>query len=332
MTKSPGKNGFGGNLARILASGAFAVTGELGPPRNGSREDVVRKTEHLVGNVDAVNVTDNQTAVVRMSSLAACLIAQKRGLEANMQMVCRDRNRIAMQSELLGAHALGIKNVIALTGDHQKFGDHPEAKNVFDLDSVSLIGTIKKMRDEGKLLSGRDLDGDDGRPGFFIGAAFNPFADPESFRVLRAKKKIDAGADFLQSQCLFDMERFKRFMERAVDLGLAERAFFLAGITPLKSAGMANHMKNKVPGVIVPDEIVKRISGVPKEKQAETGITIACEQIEELKTLKGVAGVHLMPVEWEHMVPAIVERAKLLPRPAFAGPLADPSAPRRPGE
>jgi methylenetetrahydrofolate reductase (NADPH) len=290
------------------------VTGELGPPRSSSREEVVEKAKHLKGNVDSVNITDNQTAVVRMSSLAAGLILQGEGTEANMQMVCRDRTRIAMQSDILGAAALGINNLLVLSGDHQKFGDHPQSKNVFDLDSVNLIAAVKMMRDERRLLSGQEMP-EGTEPRLFIGGAYNPFADPEDYRVLRAAKKVEAGVDFLQSQCIYDMPRFKKFIARAVDMGLTEKAYFMAGITPLKSLGMAKYMKNNVPGVSVPDDLIKRMAGVPKDKQVDEGIKMACEQIEEMKNLKGVAGVHLMLIEWEHMVPRIVEEAKLGPRP-----------------
>ena len=300
------------NLEKVLASGQFAVTGELGPPPNASREEVVEKAKHLKGNVDSVNITDNQTAVVRMSSLAAALILQEQGTEANMQMVCRDRNRIAMQSDILGAAALGINNLLVLSGDHQKFGDHAKAKNVFDMDSVNLIHTIKIMRDERRLLSGRELP-EGSEPRLFIGGAYNPFADPEDYRVLRAAKKLEAGVDFLQSQCIYDMPRFKKFIARAGDMGLTEKAYFMAGITPLKSLGMAKYMKNSVPGISVPDELIERMKGVPKEKQVDEGIKIACEQIEEMKNTKGVAGVHLMLIEWEHMVPRLVQEAKLGP-------------------
>ncbi len=300
------------NLEKVLASGQFAVTGELGPPRSANREEVVEKAKHLKGNVDSVNITDNQTAVVRMSSMAAALILQEQGTEANMQMVCRDRNRIAMQSDALGAAALGINNLLVLSGDHQKFGDHPQSKNVYDMDSVNLIRTIKMMRDERRLLSGQELP-EGTEPRLFIGGAFNPFADPEDYRVLRVAKKVEAGVDFLQSQCIYDMPRFKKFMARAVDMGLTEKAYFMAGITPLKSLGLAKYMKNSVPGITVPDELIERMKGVPKEKQVDEGIKIACEQIEEVKSMPGVAGVHLMLIEWEHMVPRMVQEGKLGP-------------------
>jgi methylenetetrahydrofolate reductase (NADPH) len=305
------------NLEKVLSKGEFAVTGELGPPRNARAQDVVEKTKHLLGNVDSVNVTDNQTAVVRMSSLAASLIAQREGLEANMQMVCRDRNRIAMQSDILGAAALGIKNLLILSGDHQTFGDHPDAKNVYDIDSINLIRALKNMRDEGRLMSGKEIPAD-GRPRLFIGAAYNPFADPEDYRVIRAAKKVEAGVDFMQSQCIYDMERFRKFMKKAYDMGLTEKCYFLAGVTPLKSLGMAKYMKNSVPGITMPDSYIERLKGVPKEQQALEGIKMACEQIQEFKEMKGISGVHLMLVEWEHMVPQIVKEADLLPRPKAA--------------
>ncbi|MDR2460081.1 MAG: methylenetetrahydrofolate reductase [Deltaproteobacteria bacterium] len=304
------------NLQKILAAGHFAVTGELGPPRSADGGNVKEKAGHLSGFVDAVNITDNQTAIVRMSSMAASAIALSCGLEPIYQLVARDRNRIALQSDLLGAYALGIRNVLALTGDHQRFGDHPQAKNVYDLDSVSLIATIRKLTDEGKLLSGHEMP-PEGRPHFFIGAAYNPFADPEEYRVLRAAKKIKAGANFLQSQCIYDLERYARFMKRAVDMGLTEKCYFLAGITPLKSLGMAKYMRDKVPGITIPPEYIKRLEGVPRDKQAEEGIQMALEEIEFLRSLPGVAGVHLMFVEWEHMVPSIATRAHLAPRPEF---------------
>jgi methylenetetrahydrofolate reductase (NADPH) len=219
-----------------------------------------------------------------------------------------------MQSDILGAAALGINNLLILSGDHQTFGDHPEAKNVYDLDSINLIRTLKTMRDEGRLMSGQELP-EDGRPIMFIGAAYNPFADPEDYRVLRAAKKVQAGADFMQSQCIYDMDRFRKFMARAVDMGLTEKTYFMAGVTPLKSLGMAKYMKNSVPGITMPDSYIERLKGVPKDKQAELGIKMAIEQIEEFKQMKGISGVHLMLVEWEHMVPTIVKEAKLIPRP-----------------
>ncbi|MDZ7598193.1 MAG: methylenetetrahydrofolate reductase [Desulfobacterales bacterium] len=300
------------NLKKILDAGHFAFTGELGPPRGANVAAIIEKAKFLVGNVDSVNITDNQTAMVRMSSWGASLIAMQAGLEPNYQMVCRDRNRLAMQADILGAWAHGIRNMLCLSGDHQQFGDHPQSKGVFDIDSMQLIGMVRKMRDEGKFLSGGDIDDS---PKMFIGAAANPFAEPFDWRVHRLAKKIQAGADFIQTQCIFNMDKMRRWVQQANDMGLTEKVYILAGVTPMKSLGMARYMKLKVPGMDVPDDIIDRIKGVDKKKQADEGIRIACEQIQEFKEMKGVAGVHLMAIEWEHRVPEIAERAKVLPRP-----------------
>ncbi|MGE5257858.1 MAG: methylenetetrahydrofolate reductase [Hyphomicrobiales bacterium] len=302
----------GSNLEKVLAAGHFAFTGELGPPRGAHAEEVRKKAQYLKGRVDSVNITDNQTAVVRMASWAACLLLIQEGIEPNYQMVCRDRNRLAMQADILGAYALGIRNLLCLSGDHCQFGDHPNAKGVFDIDSMQLISMVKKMRDEGKFQSGSELDG---APKMFIGAAENPFADPFEWRVHRLAKKIEAGVDFIQTQCIYNMPKFREFIRQANEMGLTQKAYILAGITPMKGLGMARYMKSKVPGMDVPDEIIKRLQGVAKDKQAEEGIKIALEQIAELKEMKGVAGVHLMAIEWEHRVPEIAERAGMLPRP-----------------
>jgi methylenetetrahydrofolate reductase (NADPH) len=302
----------GSNLEKVLTAGHFAFTGELGPPRGAHAEEVRKKAAYLKGQVDSVNITDNQTAVVRMASWAACLLLIQEGIEPNFQMVCRDRNRLAMQADILGAYALGIRNILCLSGDHCQFGDHPTAKGVFDIDSMQLIGMVKKMRDEGKFLSGAELDG---VPKMFIGAAENPFAEPFEWRVHRLAKKVEAGVDFIQTQCIYNMPKFREFIRQANDMGLTEKAHILAGVTPMKSLGMARYMKTKVPGMDVPDDTIKRLQGVPKDKQGEEGIKIALEQIAEFKEMKGVAGVHLMAIEWEHRVPEIAERAGMLPRP-----------------
>lgn len=302
----------GSNLEKILEAGHFAFTGELGPPRGTSVEHVKEKAQHLVGHVDMVNITDNQTAMVRMSSWAASLVVKELGLEPNYQMVCRDRNRLAMQADILGAYAHGLKNILCLTGDHQQFGDHPNAKGVFDIDSMQLIAMIKQMRDEGKFLSGEEIEEP---PRFFIGAAANPFADPFEWRIHRLAKKVEAGCDFIQTQCVYNMDKMREWIKMANDMGLTEKTYILPGITPMKSIGMAKYMKSKVPGIEVPDDVIKRLQGVDKKKVADEGIKIACEQIEEFKEMKGVAGVHMMAIEWEHKVPEIAERAKVLPRP-----------------
>jgi methylenetetrahydrofolate reductase (NADPH) len=307
-------NGYkaGSNLEKILKSGQFAFTGELGPPRGANADEVRHKASFLKGNVDAVNITDNQTAMVRMASWAACLILLQEGLEPNFQMVCRDRNRLAMQADILGVYAHGIRNMLCLSGDHQQFGDHPTSKGVFDLDSMQLISMVKRMRDEGKFLSGADLDV---APKIFIGAASNPFAEPFEWRVHRLAKKIEAGVDFVQTQCIYNMKKFREFIKRANDMGLTEKCYILAGVTPMKSVGMAKYMATKVPGMDVPDEVIARLQGAGKGKVAEEGIKFACEQIQEFKEMKGVAGVHLMAIEWEHKVPEIAEQAGVLPRP-----------------
>ena len=302
----------GSILEKVLTAGHFAFTGELGPPRGAHAEEVRKKAAHLKGCVDSVNITDNQTAVVRMASWAASLILIQEGLEPNYQMVCRDRNRLAMQADILGAYALGIRNMLCLSGDHCQFGDHPTAKGVFDVDSMQLISMVKGMRDEGKFMGGAEVDG---RPEIFIGAAANPFADPFEWRVHRLAKKVKAGVDFIQTQCIYNMVKFREWIRQANEMGLTEKVFILGGITPMKSLGMAKYMKSKVPGMDVPDDVIARLQGVPRDKQAEEGIKIALEQIAELKEMKGVAGVHLMAIEWEHRVPEIAERAGMLPRP-----------------
>jgi methylenetetrahydrofolate reductase (NADPH) len=302
----------GSKLEQILSRGEFAVTGELGPPKGADTSVVERKAKLLRDNVDAINVTDNQTAIVRMSSIAVSALLHRMGLEPTMQMVCRDRNRIAMQSDLFGAYALGIRNLLCLSGDHQRFGNHPTAKNVFDLDSMQLLQMVKRMRDEKKVLGGDEIEG---ATEFFIGAAANPFADPFEFRVIRLGKKAAAGADFIQTQCIYDMAKFERWMQMIRDRGLHEKVHILAGVTPLKSVGMARYMKEKVAGMEIPDEIIERMKKAGKEKAKEEGIRICVEQIQRLKQIPGVHGIHLMAIEWEEVVHEIVEQAGLLPRP-----------------
>src|SRR6056297_4350268 len=301
----------GSKLEKMLEAGHFAFTGELGPPRGANIEAIKKKAEPLKGVVDSVNITDNQTAVVRMSSWAASLLAIQEGLEPNYQMVCRDRNRLGMQSDILGAYALGIRNMLCLSGDHQQFGDHPQCKGVFDIDSMQLIQAVKGMRD-GKFINGQEVDEP---PRMFIGAAANPFAEPFEWRVYRLAKKVAAGADFIQTQCIYNMEKMREWVKQANDMGLTEKVYILAGITPMKSLGMARYMKKNVPGMDVPDSLIRRLKGVEKKQQSKEGIEIACEQIEEFKEMKGVPGVHLMAIEWEHKVPEIAEKAGVLPRP-----------------
>ena len=304
----------GSRLERILTSGEFAVTGELGPPKNGNAEHVREKARLLKGSVDAVNITDCQTAIVRMSSISAGLLTLAEGVEPVIQMTCRDRNRIGMQSDILGAAALGLKNLLCLTGDHQKFGNHPGSKGVFDMDSIQLLGMVKTMRDEKKFQCGEVIKSHE--PRLFLGAAANPFAGPsEQFRAARLAKKVANGADFVQTQIIYNVERFARFMQAVRDLGLHKKVHILAGVTPPKSVGMARYMKSSVPGMDVTDEVIKRMQGA-KDKEDE-GINICVDIIRQVREIEGVAGVHIMAIEWESAVPEIVSRAGLATRPVF---------------
>jgi len=313
----------GSNLEKVLRAGHFAATGELGPPTSANREVIEEKAQHLKGNVDSVNITDNQTAVVRMSSISVAVMLMELGIEPNIQMTARDRNRIAIQSDLLGAAALGVKNLLCLTGDHQTFGNHPMAKNVFDMDSISMLMMVRDMRDKGVVQSGDEMDVP---PRFFLGAAANPFADPFDFRPYRLAKKVKAGANFIQTQIIFNVPKFAEYMKRVGDLGLLDDVYVLAGVSPIKTSGAARYMATKVPGMDVPDEYVQRmvdaIKGIPKEETKarraawqEEGINICVEVIQQVKEIPGVSGVHIMAIEWEEAVPTIVEKAGLLPRP-----------------
>jgi methylenetetrahydrofolate reductase (NADPH) len=300
----------GTNLEKILESGGFAVTAEAGPPRGGVASVMQRKGEILKSYCDALNVTDNQTAIVRMSSISGCILLKQMGVEPVMQMVCRDRNRIALESDILGAVALGIGNFLCLTGDYQSFGDHPTAKSVFDLDSIQLINTIRQMRDEKIFLSGEKISGE---VPAFIGAAENPYADPFEYRVARLAKKVKAGADFIQTQAVYDLDKFAQYMKMITDQGLDKKVHILAGVIPIRSVGMARHMRDNVPGVAVPDKIVTRMEDA-KDAKAE-GLNITLEIIDQLKDILGIHGIHIMAVGWEDIVPVIVEKAGLLPRP-----------------
>jgi len=302
----------GTNLEKVLESGGFAVTAEAGPPKGTSARVILRKGELLHSCCDAVNVTDNQTAIVRMSSLAGCVLLKQQGVEPLMQMVTRDRNRIAIQSDVLGAIALGIGNILCLSGDHQKFGNHPTAKGVFDIDSIQLIQTLKNIRDEKKFICGDEISGE---APLFIGAVENPYADPFEFRVVRLAKKVKAGADFIQTQAVYDVAKFAKWMEMVVDRGLDKQVHILAGVIPIRSAGMARYMRDYVSGVSVPDELVTRMEEAKEAK--EEGARIILDIIEQLKEIPGVHGIHIMAVGWEDIVPQIVEQAGLLPRPVL---------------
>ena len=298
------------HLQQVLDSGQFAVTAEIGPPK-GADPGVVRKhARNMKGYADAFNLTDNQTAVVRLSSWAASLVCIQEGVEPVMQMACRDRNRIAIQSDALGASALGVRNILCLTGDHQIFGNQKEAKNVYDLDSIQELMVLRSMRDEGKTWGGDPLES---APQIILGAVENPFGDPFEFRVPRLAKKVVAGADFIQTQSIYDMDRFERFMDEVCDRGLDRKFHILAGVMPLKSAKVAIYMKNKVSGMSIPDAIIDRMKNATDPKSE--GIKLCVETIEHLKTIKGIHGVHIMAVAWEEKVPEIVRESGLLPRP-----------------
>ena len=299
-------------LEKILDSGKFAVTAEAGPPKGSSAIVIQRKAETLRNSCDAVNITDNQTAIVRMSSLAGCVLIKQIGIEPVMQMVVRDRNRLALQSDILGAVALGIGNFLCLSGDHQSFGNHPTAKGVFDIDSIQLIQMMKNMRDEKKFLNDEDISGE--LP-LYIGAAANPYADPLDYRVKRLAKKIKAGVDFIQTQAVYDVLRFRRYMEEACEKGLDKQAHILAGIIPIRSLGMARYMRDFVSGVAVPDEILTRLEQATSVK--EEGVKIVLEITEQIKEIPGVHGIHIMAVGWEEIVQEIVEKAGLIPRPVL---------------
>ena len=301
------------NLEKKLVSGGFAVTAELGPPKSADIELIEKKASLLKGIVDAVNITDNQTAIVRVSSIGAAKLVLDMGLEPIMQMTCRDRNRLAIQADILGAYLMGVRNCLCLTGDHQCFGNHPTARYVFDLDSIQLIKMVSDMRDEKIFACGEEIKNskkaEPKEPRMYVGAAANPFADPLEFRVQRLAKKINAGVDFIQTQCIYDMDRFSEWMKMVCDLGLHEKCKILAGVTPLKSAGMARYMRDKVAGITMPDFYVDRISKAEDPKSE--GIDICVEQIQQLRETEGVAGIHIMAIEWEAKVAEIVEKAGL---------------------
>jgi len=300
----------GSNLERLLSRGEFVVTSEIGPPKSASGSSIREKARMLKGYADAFNVTDNQTAIVRMSSMAGSVFCLQEGVEPVMQMTCRDRNRIAMQSDVLGAYALGVRNLLCLSGDHQRFGNHPDAKNVYDLDSTQQLMVFKRMRDECRVWTGDALIE---APRMFLGAAANPFADPLELQVLRLVKKVDAGADFIQTQAIYDLERFQEWMDLVREEGLHERAYIIAGILPLKSAKAANFMATHVPGMSVPEHVLQRMSEA--EDQKEEGLRICLETIAAVRKMDGIHGVHLMPVAWESVLPRIVTEAGLYPRP-----------------
>jgi len=332
-------NGYivGSNLEKALRAGYFVATGELGPPQSADRREIEHKAGYLKGIVESVNITDNQTAVVRMSSISVAVMLMELGIEPNIQMTCRDRNRIAIQSDLLGAYALGCRNLLCLTGDHQTFGNHPGSKNVHDLDSISLLQVCRDMRDKKIFQCGDPIKGQE--PSFFLGAAANPFADPFDFRPHRLAKKAAAGADFIQTQIIFNVPKFREYMRRVVDLGAHEKTHVLAGVAPMRSLGAAKYMATKVPGMEVDPEYIERMTNCTKDlpslaeikamdnpaeakaaraarqKAAETeGIQICVDVINACKEIEGVHGVHIMAIEWEQAVDSIVKECQIGPK------------------
>jgi len=298
---------FRSHLEKVLSDSKFAVTAEIGPPKGSDPDKITKKAEMLKGYADAFNITDNQTAVVRMSSIAGCYILLKMNMEPIIQMTCRDRNRIALQSDVLGASALGIKNLLCLTGDHQSFGNHPSAKGVFDIDSMQLIQIVKNMRDKGIFQNGEEILA--GRPNVFIGSAANPFADPFELRINRLRKKIKAGVDFIQTQSVYNLDKFNKWMDEVKSNGLDKKVHILAGVTPLKSLKMAERMKFYVPGVDVPDTIYNRMKNASDPKKE--GYEIALEIVRELKNINGIHGVHITALFWEDIILSLVEEADI---------------------
>ncbi|MDE0063886.1 MAG: methylenetetrahydrofolate reductase [Gammaproteobacteria bacterium] len=296
-----------GRLERVLRSGAFAVTAEVSPPDSADPEDVYERAAVFDGWVDAINATDGSGGNCHMSSVGVCSLLTRRGYAMILQMTCRDRNRISIQGDALGASAMGVANILCLTGDSVSNGDHPEAKAVFDLDCMTLLGTLRTMRDEGEYLSGRKIKSP---PRVFLGAAINPFSPPHDFRPVRFAQKVVAGAQFVQTQYCFDIDRFKRYMQRVRDEGLHEQVFILAGVGPLASARAAEWIRTNVPGVFIPDACIDRLKGA--KDQAQEGVEICKDVIGQLREIEGVHGVHIMAYRQEHRVPEIVAGSGIL--------------------
>ncbi len=320
----------GSNLELLLEQGEFVVCGEMSPPQGADKASILKKCSYFKDVVDAVNLTDNQTAIVRMSSVMSSVFALEGGVEPIIQMTCRDRNRLAQQSDILGAYAAGVKNILCLTGDYMSFGNHPQAKGVFDLDSVQLIHTVADMN-AGKFLSGDEMKSP---PKMFIGSAANPFAEPFDLRIVRLGKKIAAGAHFIQTQPVFDFPRFERWIKAVRDEGYDQQVHILAGVMPVRSVKALLYMKESVPGMSVADEYIQRMSDVAdsKEASAEMGVQICVETIKRLREIPGVHGVHIMPVMWESITPRLVEAAGLLPRPKPVEPQPEASPSEGTGE
>lgn len=297
----------GGRLERVLRAGKFAVTAEIAPPDSADPEEVYLRAKVFDGYVDAINATDGSGANCHMSSVGVCALLTRIGYSPVMQVSCRDKNRIGIQGDLLGGAAMGVANVLCLSGDGVQAGDHPDAKPVFDLDCMGLLSTVRTMRDEERFLSGRKLSMP---PRLFIGAAANPFVPPYDFRPLRLQKKIEAGAQFIQTQYCYDLPRFKTYMDRVRDLGLHEKCFILVGVGPLASARAAGWIRDNVPGVHIPDDIIRRLRGA--EKQKLEGMKICIEIIQQVREIAGVSGVHVMAYRQEETVAEIIDASGVL--------------------
>ncbi len=296
-----------GRFERVLRAGQFAITTEIAPPDSADPDEVLRRAALFDGHVDAINATDGSGANCHMSSLAVCALLTRVGYSPIIQISCRDRNRIAIQGDVLGASALGVCSVLCLSGDDVSVGDHPEAKPVFDLDSVSLLSTIKTLRDENRFLSGRPLDMG---PRLFLGASINPFAPPVENRVHQFAKKIAAGAQFVQSQYCFDIDMARSFMAQARDMGLTDQCYTLMGVGVLASAKTAKWLRSAIPGVHIPDAIIRRLEQAEKPK-AE-GRAIAIELMQQLAEIDGINGIHLMAYKQEDWVGEIVTQSGVL--------------------
>ena len=296
-----------GRLERVLRAGGFAITAELSPPDSADPDDVYRRARVFDGYVDAINATDGSGANCHMSSLAVCALLTRVGYAPVMQISCRDRNRIAMQGDILGAAALGVANILCLTGDGVQTGDHPGARPVFDLDSVTLLKVAREMRDESRFQSGREITH---APRIFLGAAENPSAPPIEIRALRLAKKVAAGAQFIQTQYCFDMTLLRQFVATLQNAGTLADVFLIVGVGPLRSARAAEWMRSHVPGIHIPDPIIRRLAGADDPKRE--GQRICIEIMQELRTMRGVSGAHVMAFRQEDVVAEVIERSGVL--------------------
>jgi len=317
-SSTEGLSGAKSNLAKVLRSGQFAVCAEISPPVGPNMGAIQRQFNTLKGYADAYNVTDNQSAMVHVSSFAVSILAKQAGMDPVLQMTCRDRNRLGLQSDLLGASVLGINNILALTGDHPIWGDHPQTKSVYDIDSVNLVRIIRMMRDGQVFESGKKIPRI--APDFFIGAVANPFAPPFEYRPMRLAKKVVAGAQFIQTQLIYNVDRFEEYMKRVVDLGLHEKVYILAGVGPVRNLRVAKYMKEEVAGMDVPDWVIDRLDGLSKEDQAKAGIDLCVEIADKCRNIEGVSGLHIMAVSWAKAIPEIVKQLGLYPRPVIEDP------------